>query len=225
MLRGWLRIALVLNAVGAGAAPLEIAQVKAPEIACVLASDCSLSVEEATATFALGTTSDSALLHSAVWQPEPATSASGIRGYVYRLDLTAAAGPIAQPCVTRLVLEFGPITPLDYDGDGDPDRVFVVTTDDTRLIEPSAAGREGTSVVLHFARGVCAGASSVWVGLASPNAPVEASAFVRDSVGQTHTVAARVPALHTAVAWWKNWQVWLVLVVVTAVGFLMSRRR
>lgn len=223
-------LALALQAVGAGAVPLRIVEVTAPELACHLDGghldgDCKVVTDESASSFALGPNSGEALLRTEVWRSATSGTGSGVRAYAYRLDLTTAAGPIARPCVTRLTLELGPLSRLDYDSDGAPDDIFVVTPGDSASIGPSAAEREGTSLSLHFARGVCAGDATYLFGLVADGVPIRAEASVRDSLGESRAVETRVPAFGAATGWWKNWQIWLVLGVVTAVGFLMMRRR
>lgn len=232
MIRGGVLTALAVMASGAEAAPLPIAEVTAPEINCVFDTDCSITVDDSTGVFTVGTTAGDAILQSRIWpRGEAGTPGAGLWSYLYRLDLTGAAGLTAQPCVTRLTLEFGPVERLDYDSDGELDSVFVVRTGGIGTVGPSAAEKNGGSLVFHFANAVCSGASvgagdsSYFFGVASKSPPLAIAAIVRDSLGETRTVEARGADPSSSSAWWKNWQVWLVLVVVTVAGFLMMHRK
>ncbi|MGD2116274.1 MAG: FG-GAP-like repeat-containing protein, partial [Acidobacteriota bacterium] len=123
----------------------------------------------------------------------------GLYAYVYRLDLRQLAGITALPCIFELSLDFGPVTALDYDGSGNPDQVFVVTAGGLGSVGPASAEQTGGTVTFTFAPPVCAGSypgggeTSYFFGLASTRAPRHVNAQIRDTLGGTATLDARVP--------------------------------
>jgi hypothetical protein len=106
----------------------------------------------------------------------------------------------ALPCITELSLDFGAHQPLDYDGDGDPEDVFVVTAGGLGSVGLASADRTGDRITFRLAPAVCAGnrsgsgESTFFFGLAAagPPQPVTARAVV--SLGGTLDLDARAPA-------------------------------
>lgn len=206
--------------------PIRTVEMSPRDLECVFAEDCSATGDESSGAFELGTTSGQALLTTRVLPAgDEGTAGAGLGAFLYRLDLSDARGLTTQPCVTRLTLESGPIARLDYDTDGTSDSAFVLSLDGVGSVGPTAIERVGDTLVVHFAKGVCAGDASYPFGFASWGTPQEITATVRDSTGTTHAVTALAAANQASVAWWKNWQIWLVLGAVTITGFLMMRRR
>ena len=225
-MRGWLPLVLAFFPVGAGAMPVRTAETSAADLGCMFAEDCSVAADTSAGGFRLGTTSGDALLETRVLATgDEGTVGAGLRAFLYRLNLSEARGLTTQPCVTRLSFESGPIARLDYDADGTSDGAFVLSLDGTGSVGPGAVEYLGDTLVVHFAKGVCAGDSSYEFGFASWGTSREVIATVRDSTGTSHQVAVVAADIRVSAVWWKNWQLWLVLAVVTITGFLMMRRR
>lgn len=204
-MKAFLASLCVLSAVSgfvsrAPAAALDIATVGAPSINCVFDADCSVSVDDFVSHFSLGATSGDAFLQSRMLpQGQAATPGADLYAYEYRIDLRNLAGLTALPCVHTLSIEFGAIASLDYDGDGDPDDVYVVTKGGIGSVAPTTAETDGNKVIFHFNPSVCAGShagggeSTFFFGLASKNPPVAALAEIDDTLGGITACDIRAP--------------------------------
>jgi hypothetical protein len=140
-----IRVFLVASAfaTAAAAGPLDVVTVGAPAINCKFDTDCTITVSDTTANIALPGATGSGFLQSRTFPPgEPGTAAAGLFGYEYRIDLRNLVGVTAAPCVSQLRLDFGPVSLVDYDGDGNTDQVFVVTSGDGARRPVSAQSRE-----------------------------------------------------------------------------------
>lgn len=129
---------------------------------------------------------------------EPGTAAEGLYGYQYRIDLREVAGIIHIDCISSFSIEFGPVSSLDYDGDGDLDDVFVITGGGLGSVAPTSVTVSGDTLTFHFPPGVCAGHapgygdSSFFFGLTSTFPPC----FVQSEImagGTSYSLEARVP--------------------------------
>jgi len=194
-------VAILLLVGGAfGCGSLTVANVGAPAINCVFDTDCTITVSDFVDEFTVPVARPDARLQSRSQPPgEAGTPGAGLYAHEYRVDVTPAAGTTAIVCVRRLSLDFGQIERLDYDGDGDLDHVYVVTSGGLGTVAPSSASRSGGRVTFTFQPGVCPGnapgngQTSFFFGLASsdPAGPVEATVGFDD--GTSTTVDARSP--------------------------------
>src|SRR5215510_14210541 len=108
-----------ISAAAAAAAPLDVVPVGAPAINCKFDTDCNITVSDTTANISLPGATGSGFLQSRTFPPgEPGTAAAGLQAYEYRIDLRNLTGVTAQPCISELRFDFGPVSPVDYDGDG-----------------------------------------------------------------------------------------------------------
>lgn len=197
---------LLAGMTAARAAPLTIVNVSAPGVNCKFDASCKFVVTDTVALFTLPPTSGDAFLQTRTWPAgKLGTAGAGLIAYLYRIDMTRLAGVTALPCVNRLSLDFGPVSALDYNGDGTADQVFVITKGGLGTVRPSSASESGSIITFNFASPVCAGASvgsghsSYFFGLASSHPPHAVTAQIRDSLGDTDSLAARAPA-HTQTA-------------------------
>lgn len=184
----------------AWAAPLEIVEIAAPSINCIFDSDCRLTVSDFTAPITLPGTSGEGFLQSRTGPPgEAGTVGEDLTPFEYRVDLRQMAGVTAGPCITELSVDFGPFQPLDYDGDGNAEDVFVVTRGGLGSVGLASAEQLGDRIAFRFDPAVCTGSrpgtgeSTFFFGLAAqgPAQAVKAQATV--SLGGVLDLEARAP--------------------------------
>lgn len=182
------------------AAPLEIVDVSAPAINCIFDSDCTITVNDTTAPISLPAASGEGFLQSRTAPPgEPGTVGQGFVPYEYRIDLRQVVGVLALPCITQLVVELGALQPLDYDGDGHAEDVYVVTGGGLGSVGLASADQVGDQITFRFDPAVCAGShpgggeSTFFFGLAGTGPPQPVSAQATVSLGGVLTLAARAP--------------------------------
>lgn len=228
----WVLAFSLFYAAAVAAAPLDIVTVGAPAINCKFDTDCTITVTDSSDHFTIGPTTGDAFLQSRTWPPgESSTAAEGLYGYMYRLDLRQLAGLTALPCINQFTIDFGPVTPLDYNDDGNNDDVWVVTNGGLGTVGPSSAEKTGDSITFSFNPPVCAGSSpgngesSYFFGLTSTRQPRGVEAQVRDTLGGSTDLDARAPELllrFFARPWW-----WLAIVVVLVIvgGLVWAARR
>jgi len=182
------------------AAPLRIVEVAAPSINCVFDSDCRITVSDFTAPITLPGTSGEGFLQSRTGPPgEAGTVGEDLTPFEYRVDLRQIAGVTAGPCITELSVDFGPFQPLDYDGDGNAEDVYVVTRGGLGSVGLTSAEQVGDRIAFRFDPAVCSGnrpgdgESTFFFGLAAkgPAQAVKAQATV--SLGGVLDLEARAP--------------------------------
>ena len=191
---------MLLGTAIAEAAPLTVVNVSFPAINCKFDTDCKITVNDSTANFTLPGTTGNAFLQSRTWPVgQPGTVGVGKYAYLYRLDLTQLTGLTAAPCVTQLKIVFGPVTALDYDGNGSADQVFVGTGGGLGSVAPSSVDKTGNTVTFNFKTPVCSGSSpghgetSYFFGLASAQSPKAVTATVTATAGGPLSLNARAP--------------------------------
>ena len=166
------------------AAPLSVVTVAAPDINCVFETDCTITVTDSVGNIAVPDTTGVARLQSRTFVGKPGAPAAGKTGYEYRVDLTQAATPGDQACVTGLQVDFGPITKLQYNKVGPTDDVFVVTKGGLGSIGLASADQSGNIITFTFSQPVCAadssgpGKTTFFFGLASVHPPKAITATV-----------------------------------------------
>jgi hypothetical protein len=195
-----LLVALLTGVALTGCGSLTIVHVGAPAINCVFDHDCTTTVSDFVDKFTVPFASGDARLQSRSNPPGDAgTPGAGLYAHEYRVDLTPVGALTGVVCVRSLSLPFGPIHRLDYDGDGNLDDVYVVTTGGLGTVAPSAASQSSGQVTFTFQPGVCPGnapgngETSFFFGLASDQAAVPVTATVTFDDGSTKTVNARSP--------------------------------
>ena len=103
-------------------------------------ADCTITVSDFVGTFpAPAATGDGRLQSRSFPAGESGTVGEDLHPYLYRIDMTQVGALTAQICVRTMTIDFGPVEPLDYDGDGDPDHVWVVTGGGLGSLAPSTA--------------------------------------------------------------------------------------
>jgi hypothetical protein len=182
--------------------PLSIATASAPAIHRVWDLEGSITGSDSTADFVLQGTTGSAFLQSRTFPVgetgTPAVGLFGIEWRVHMFDLKQAA---ANPRVTELRIDIGPIVPLDYNLDGVNEHVFVITAGGLGDVGLASVTQAGNAVVFRFAgAGVAVGSaaargqSSFFFGVTSPFAAHPVTATLVDSAGVQYSLAARAPA-------------------------------
>lgn len=192
-------LALVL-ALPASAARLEVVGVAAPSVNCVFDADCTTTVTDSLSPISLPGTSGEGFLQTRTLPPgEEGTPGAGLTSYLYRIDLSPIGGVTAQPCITELSIDFGPLAPLDYDGDGDPDDAYVVTRGGIGSVRPASADQVGDRITFRFLPAVCAGNrpgagdSTFFFGLAAEGEPTVVAARATALPGGALELEARAP--------------------------------
>ncbi len=185
---------------------LTIADVKSPSINCTFDPTCKIVVHDMTTPFTLPGATGNGILQSRVWPVgKPGTKGEGLRAYLYRIDLGQMAGITNLPCVNRMTINFGPVWTLDYNSDGTPEQVFVITQGGLGNVKPSTVKKSGNSLAFEFATPVCAGASvgkgdsSYFFGMASNRSPLSVMAKLHDTTGATQTLKAFAPKIFSTV--------------------------
>ncbi len=182
---------------------LDMVNVSAPDINCVFDSDCTIFVNDVASTFTLTGSTGSSFLQSRMFpRGEVGTPGAGLYSYEYRIDMREMVGTGNSGCVSTLTIDFGPVVPMDYDGDGNKEDVFVVTGGGLGTIAPLAVTKTGDSVKFDFANDpICGdesektdnGESTFFFGLASPFRDREITAVIEHNTGAPLDLIAHAP--------------------------------
>ncbi len=184
----------------AGAAPLTVVKVAAPDINCVFETDCTVIVTDSVGNIALPGITGIARLQSRTFAGQPGAPGAGTTAYEYRVDLTQATAIGDVACVTGLEVDFGPVTKLQYNNVGPADDVFVVTKGGLGKIGLASAEQNRNIITFTFSQPVCAadtsgpGDTTFFFGLASIHPPKSIVASVEaPGVFPDLDVKARAP--------------------------------
>jgi hypothetical protein len=174
----------------ASAAPLSIVDVNAPAINCVFNPACKVVVDDSVGTFTVPTDTGEARLQTRTYPGVAPAPGAGTMAYEYRMDLTSVTG---KNCISKMVLNFGPVAPLPYKPTAVFD-VYVVTSGGLGTVGLGSALQAGSAIEFNFAKPVCPGDTSYFFGLASKLMPPKpSSAHVFHTLGGAQAVAVRVP--------------------------------
>ncbi|MCB0164820.1 MAG: hypothetical protein KDI79_11375 [Anaerolineae bacterium] len=193
-----------------------IVEVSAPDINCIFDIDCILNPIDTVSDIFLLDSANPGFLQTRTWSVgEPGTPAEGIYGYQYRIDVSDSAAILAKPCINSLSLDFGPVVPLDYNGDGRLEDVYVITAGGLGTVAPSTVQKSGNMITFEFFPGVCAGSvpgggdSTFFFGLSSTHAPHEIRAIVRSALlDADESLTARTPAASSGSEFISIWHAW-----------------
>jgi hypothetical protein len=184
----------------AGAAPLTVVKVAAPDINCVFETDCTIVVTDSVGNIPLPNITGIARLQTRTFTGQAGAPGAGKTGYEYRLDMTQATALGDVACVTALNVNFGPVTALQYNKVGPADDVFVITKGGLGTIGLASAEQNRNIITFTFSQPVCAadtsgpGQTTFFFGLASINTPKAITATVEaPGVFPDLDVKARAP--------------------------------
>jgi hypothetical protein len=181
--------------------PLQIVEVSAPEIYCEFDSDCQVTPTNFPGRFVVPGTTGTAVLWSRLFPVgEPETPGKGLYAYLYQFDLRKLVGATFSACIKALSIDFGPVVPIDYNGDHRLDHVFVMTKNSPGTIAPDAAEQVKDTITFSFRQPVCpatpekAGDRTFFFGLASPNPSTVVTARGWNTQGAAMTLDAQAPS-------------------------------
>jgi hypothetical protein len=194
-----LMILFIIGLVFSAGCKLKVVNVGAPSINCVFDTSCTVQVTDTTDIIPLPTGGTN-FLQSRTFVGKPGAPANGLYAYEYRIDLRNALGTTYIPCISSMKIEFGPVvSTLDYDGDGETDQVYVVTSGGLGSVGLDSADKVGNEITFTFSPSVCAGGSpgggqsTFFFGLVSTKPPGPVTATVKETIGTEYTVQARAP--------------------------------
>ena len=186
--------ALVLASASVFAAPLRIVNVNAPAVNHVFEPSGVVTVTDYTAPIWTN-----GFLQSRYYRSSAASPAAGKYVYEYRVDLREVVGVLSIPYISTLTIDFGPTSPLDFNGDGRSDDVFVTTTGGLGTIGLASAVRTGNHITFTFTSPISggghphAGTSSFFFGLVSPYAKRSTTATTTNSPGPNLSLTVTSP--------------------------------
>ncbi len=187
-------VAAALAPQTAHAAMLNVVEVSAPQINCVFNTECTIRVSDSIGAFTPPGDTGAARVQSRTLDGTAPAPGAGLKGFLYRVDMTPAQAIGPANCVTGLALDFGPVMPLPYSPKGASD-VYVITTGGLGTVGLASAIQTGRVITFTFASPVCPGETSRFFGLASKSTtPAPSLATVTFSLGGSATTDDRVPS-------------------------------
>ncbi len=181
---------------------LKIAKVRAPDINCLFDPSCKVVVTDTSSPISLPA-SGTMFLQSRTFKGKTGTQAEGLYAYLYRIDLRNGMGITHIPCIRSMTLTFEPLhTSLDYDQDGSPEQVFVITQGGIGNIGIASAQKNRNQITFEFESPVCVGShpgggdSTYFFGMTSPRPPEDSSALLRDTDGNVYSIDVRSAVPH-----------------------------
>jgi serine protease len=193
-------------AVAGPEATLAFASLTAAQANCFFDSDCAPTADNAFTGFSLEMMEGSGFLQSRLWPRGQAdTPGHGLYAYLYRVDLRELVGPGNPGCVTSLAFDFGPVVPLDYNGDGSLEHGFIVTSGGEGSLGPTSVNLAAGRLTFQFPLTLCGdyspgidnGESTFFFGLASPFRERAVAAVISHNWGDPLTLSTRAPELRS----------------------------
>jgi serine protease len=188
-------------------AALTFVNVNDAAVNCLFDNDCDIFADDTTALFTFDGLGGAGFLQSRLWpRGELGTAGGGLFPYLYRIDMTELIGPGNPACISQFSLDFGPVVPIDYNGDNSPEHGFVVTSGGLGSIAPSSVTQTGTRLTFAFQTPICGdfspsmdnGVSSFFFGLASPFPSQEVTAeLVSNWIVDPLALTVRAPEFRT----------------------------
>ena len=173
---------MLISPMSLEASPLKVVNVKAPDINCVFNAKCSNVVTDTVSTFSwpsyVSATGALAELQSRTFLGKAtegvAVPGAGKTAYLYRV-IAKKGG--STDCVLGLVMDFGPISQLDYNKSGINSDIFVITSGGIGSVGIKSADKVGNKITVNFTQGICntVTQSSYFFGLTSNAKPKTAT--------------------------------------------------
>jgi len=184
--------ALVLVPTSAMARQLAIAKVSSQNVACVFAPNCAVSPTDTMSYFQMFGDAGNGRVLVRTYPGMPGTKAAGLIGYSFMIDMRGATSLGMPNCVSKVTLDTGPLTKLDYAGKAE---VFVV--DGAAGAAVSSVSQTGSKLNISFAKAICPGTSaasqSLYFGFAAKSAPAWGKGQVTGSLQGAADFDLRVP--------------------------------
>lgn len=185
------------------AMPLRFVNSDAKDVDCIFNIKCKVVASDRSELIPMpANLTGKAYLHSRTFKGGAHSPAAGKTAYQYRLDLRQVSSMSEAPCITALILIFGPVTQLPYSGTGKLDDVHIIESDNSAAIGLFAAEKDNNSIVFTFSRPLCAaipgngqGGESRFFGIASSRPSKAALVKVVMPDGSLLTVKTRAPHL------------------------------
>lgn len=194
-------IFLLISLLFASGCSLKVVDVNAPAVNCIFDTSCTVTVNDTTDTIPIPAGGTN-FFQSRTFTGKSGAPANGLYAYEYRIDLRNAIGITYIPCIKSLTVEFGTVvSTLDYDGDGEADQVYVITSGGLGSVSLASAQRNGDNITFNFTSPVCAGGSpgtgqsSFFFGLVSTHPPQNVTATVMGTAGDIYDVQARAAGM------------------------------
>lgn len=164
-----------------------------------------LIVNDLESTFTTRETSGEGYLLTRLFpKGETGTVGQGLYAYLYRVNMSELVSVVeARPCVAQVILPFGAVSKLDYDGDKVLEDFFIISQGGAAgNLAPTQVVQDNTSLVitLSFTQGICSaykdmqGDSTFFIGFASTQ-PYKAdqSTLIITPAGSQVQLDTRVP--------------------------------
>ena len=104
-----------------------LVEVNYKDINCLFVKDCTENWQGGGDNFTLDATDGSGYLNEYLRKsPDPDVVAQGLYGYEFLFDLRHLVGKDPRNCIQSFSIDFGPVTPLDYDQNGTPDFGYTI---------------------------------------------------------------------------------------------------
>lgn len=145
MSRKALWVAVFLAAPVVMAQPLSVVNVQAPNVNFVFNPSGKVTVQDLASDIWGG-----GFLQSRNFQGAKGAPAAGLYVYEYRIDLRKVAGVTFIPQIFSMKVDIGPTVKLDFNGDKNPDDVFVVTKGGLGNVKLKSAVRSGNHITFTF---------------------------------------------------------------------------
>lgn len=206
-----LAVAFVISAAPANAqdiapaavdAALDIAQVDSPEINCRFTTTCIWYVEEdfIDEIPLAGTNGKGRLQTRTFAAGDAGTEGARLYPYLYKFnffELAVTGSPVE--CIEEFTLPFGKVAPVDYDKDGEPDDIFVISGSSAAPFLASATSSATGDVTFTLTSPFCPStpgfeSGSYFIGLASTQPKMTLPAQIAVGGGTHYAVNALVPA-------------------------------
>jgi hypothetical protein len=202
--------ALMLAPLTAAAGPLTIVNVSAHALECAFSPTCTIAPTNLVIPITIPGVGGTSQLRTRTFLGVAGSPGAGRTAYAYRVDLIQAKATTgtAINCVSKLVLDFGPDTKINY---GPlvathapmPSDVFVITSGGPGTIGLASAVRTGKFITFTFSTPICPGTptaaalipgkSSFLFGLAAAGTPMTSAAQVVFSLGGNTSTTTQVP--------------------------------